>query len=195
MRRCVRQARYDIICDMTEFDFSILNWIQDHLRCGFLDAVMPKITVLGTAAALWIVIGLALLMKPATRRTAVLLFIALLTALLVCNLTLKNLVARDRPCWINKDMILLVKSPKDYSFPSGHTAMSFLSATVLTRLGRKAGVAAFVVATLIAFSRLYLYVHFPSDVAAGALIGTMIGVLVLAGNRWIEKKKEVRGEV
>ena len=180
---------------MTELDFSILNWIQDHLRCGFLDAVMPKITVLGTAAALWVVIGLALLMKPATRRTAVLLFIALLTALLVCNLTLKNLVARDRPCWINKDMILLVKSPKDYSFPSGHTAMSFLSATVLTRLGRKAGVAAFVVATLIAFSRLYLYVHFPSDVAAGALIGTMIGVLVLAGNRWIEKRKEVRSEV
>ena len=176
---------------MTGFDFSILNWIQEHLRCAFLDATMPWVTVLGTAASLWVLIAILLMIKPATRHTAVLLFIGLFATLILCNLLTKNLVARDRPCWINPDVDLLVKSPKDYSFPSGHTAMSFVSTVILCKQGKRVGIVAFVVAILIAFSRLYLYVHFPSDVAGGAIFGTVIGLAVLIVDRQVMKKKEV----
>lgn len=88
---------------------------------------------------------------------------------------LKNFVARPRPCWLDSSVRLLIANPTDYSFPSGHTLSSVIGATILTKTDRRFGYAAIPLAALIAFSRLYLYVHFPSDVLAAAVLGVLIG--------------------
>ena len=94
---------------------------------------------------------------------------------------MKNMVARPRPCWLDPSVQLLIAVPKDYSFPSGHTLASVISATILTAMKVKFGAAAVWLAALIGFSRLYLYVHFPSDVLTAAVLGLGIGLLVV---RW-----------
>lgn len=99
----------------------------------------------------------------------------LVCCVVVGNLILKNLVARARPCSLNTTVNLLISAPTDYSFPSGHTTSSFAAAVIWYHADKRFGVPALILAFLIAFSRLYLYVHFPSDVIAGALIGAAIG--------------------
>lgn len=101
------------------------------------------------------------------------------------NVCLKNLIARPRPCWLDDSVFMLISVPTDYSFPSGHTLASAIGATVLTKTNRKFGWAAIPAAIIIAFSRLYLFVHFPSDILAGAVLGVAIGEAVYraAGSR------------
>lgn len=109
--------------------------------------------------------------------------------MLVGNVCLKNLIARPRPCWLDSSVRLLIADPTDYSFPSGHTLSSVIGATILTKTDRRFGYAAIPLVALIAFSRLYLYVHFPSDVLAAAVPGVMIGELAFyADRRWTERK-------
>ena len=174
-----------------EWDFSVLNFIQEHMRCGFLDTVMPGISFLGNASLIWIVIAVILLFRKETRRWGILLVIGLCMNGIVSSLFIKNLVARDRPCWINQDIVLLIKSPKDYSFPSGHSFGAFVSAVILLGWNKKAGIAALVLALLIAFSRLYLYVHFPTDVICGTLLGVLFGVMILVVNKRLTKKNVI----
>ena len=105
--------------------------------------------------------------------------------MLVGNVCLKNLIARPRPCWLDSSVQLLISSPTDYSFPSGHTLSSAIGATVLTKANHQFGWAAIPLAAAIAFSRLYLFVHYPSDVLAGAVLGVAIGEAVYcAWVRW-----------
>lgn len=101
----------------------------------------------------------------------------LAVGVLAGNLTLKPLIARPRPCWLDESVQLLIANPTDYSFPSGHTLSSVIGATVLTKANRKFGFAAIPLAALIAFSRLYLYVHFPTDILGAAVLGMAIGLL------------------
>ena len=163
---------------ITNFDFSILNWIHEHITCSFLDFIMPKITLLGNGGVIWIVSAVIMLFFRKSRKTGIMLGSGLCSGVLIGNILLKNLVARDRPCWINKSIQLLIFVPQDYSFPSGHTMSSFIAATIIMNFNKKLGAAAFVLAAMIAFSRLYLYVHFPTDVMAGALIGIAIGCII-----------------
>ena len=93
------------------------------------------------------------------------------------NLVLKPLAARPRPCWIDEQVKLLVAAPKDYSFPSGHSAASFAAAVSIFVMHKKEGAAALILACLIAFSRLYLFVHFPTDVLAGIAVGFICAFL------------------
>ena len=102
---------------------------------------------------------------------------SLLTDLVLCNVVLKKMIARQRPCWLNETVQLLVNNPKDYSFPSGHTMASFAVAPIIYRANKKWGIAAYILAGLIGFSRMYLYVHYPSDVLGGMLIGCLCGVV------------------
>lgn len=102
-----------------------------------------------------------------------------MAGLLICNVGLKNIVARPRPCWL-ESIDLLVKNPRDYSFPSGHTWSAVAGAWVATAANRRFGYAAIPLAAALAFSRLYLFVHFPSDVLAGALMGALLGLLAAA---------------
>ena len=159
------------------FDWGILHWIQNTIACPFLDAVVPKLTMLGNAGIIWILAGLALLCSKKYRRQGALVLMGLLAGLLVGNIVLKNLVARSRPCWLDLSVRLLIASPTDYSFPSGHTLSSTIAATILTKTDRRFGYAAIPLAVLIALSRLYLYVHFLSDVLIAALLGLLIGEL------------------
>ena len=101
----------------------------------------------------------------------------LAVGVLAGNLTLKPLIARPRPCWLDESVQLLIANPTDYSFPSGHTLSSLIGATVLTKANRKFGFAAIPLAALIAFSRLYLYVPFPTDILGAAVLGMAIGLL------------------
>lgn len=159
-------------------DWSILHWIHNNLSCGFLDAVLPLITHLGDKGIVWILAALGLICTKKYRRQGFFLLAALAAGVLVGNVFLKNWVARPRPCWLDHSVRLLIARPSDYSFPSGHTLSSVIGATVLTLTNRKFGWAAIPLAALIAFSRLYLYVHFPSDVLGGALIGLVLGCMV-----------------
>ena len=115
-----------------------------------------------------------LLLTKKYRRYGALLLATLATGALIGNVALKHLVARSRPCWL-EEIDLLIKTPRDYSFPSGHTLASVIGAMALARADRRFGYFAIPLAVLIAFSRLYLFVHFPSDVLFAALLGLTIG--------------------
>ena len=165
---------------MTEIDFRILDLIREKLSNGFLDAVMPRLTAVGNVGLIWIIIAAAMLISRKYRRNGLELAAGLVGCALVGNLLLKNLVARQRPCWINDAVELLIAVPLDYSFPSGHTMASFAAAAILLHANRKFGIAAYILAVLIAFSRLYLYVHFPTDVLGAAVLGVAIGLAACA---------------
>lgn len=160
---------------MITFELNILDWIQSNLSSAPIDTVMVGITHLGDKGLVWLALAALLLARAKTRRQGCAIVLALGLSLLVCNLTLKPFVARLRPFEFNSAVSLLIAAPRDYSFPSGHTASSFaaVGALYFTRW-RYWGWAA-MLAALVAFSRLYLYVHFPSDVLAGAMLGALLG--------------------
>ena len=158
-------------------DWAILNWIQEVFRCEFLDFVVPKITALGNKGTIWLVLALALTISKKYRKYGIAMFAALAVGALIGNVMLKPLVARSRPCWL-ETVELLIRNPSDYSFPSGHTLSSTIGAFMLTSANHKFGWFAIPLAVLIALSRLYLYVHFPSDVLAGAILGILVGIFV-----------------
>ena len=156
-------------------ELSILDWIQT-LHTPFLDKIMAFITRLGDAGIIWIVLSIVLLLIPKTRKSGAVMVAALVVDVLLCNIVLKNLVARTRPYDVNTGVHLLVAKLHDYSFPSGHTAASFTAVVALSFAGEKrAWKAALVLACLIAFSRMYLYVHYPTDVLGGVLVGIAAG--------------------
>lgn len=161
---------------MQEIEFAVLNAIQ-NLRCGFMDAIMVFFTTLGEWGAVWIVLGLALLFFKKYRRLGVTVLLGLIIGLITVNFGIKNIVARPRPCAIYSEIKLLVPFPSEYSFPSGHTVSSFGAATSVFLKNRKMGAFALALAVLIAFSRLYLFVHFPTDVLGGVVIGVAISFL------------------
>ena len=163
---------------LSQAELGILDWISFHLHSRFLDTVMPIITWLGDKGLLWIVLGLGILFfQKGKRDTGFRVLLALLLGLLICNLLLKNAVGRIRPFALNDAVQLLVPPPSDPSFPSGHTTAAFAAATVLICDHWKGRWIVLIVAILVAFSRLYLYVHFLTDVICGALIGIFCGWL------------------
>lgn len=171
------------------FDLPILDWIAANLRCPFLNAVMPVVTCLGDAGIFWILLAAVLLFLPKYRRIGLGMVFALLLGFLVCNITMKPLLARIRPYDYQREhfgnvIALLIPAQHDFSFPSGHTLASFESAVVLMLGNKKLGVPALILASLIAFSRLYLYVHYPTDVLFSLALGICFGIL---GSRLAQK--------
>ncbi len=163
---------------MNYFELHILDWINEHLHCGFLDAVMPVITQFGGYKGIfWITLAVVLICIPKTRKAGFSMGMALLMGFLAGNVFLKNIVRRIRPYDLNPAVHLLVAKLHDYSFPSGHTLACFEGAVVLMRRDRRMGIPALVLAVTVAFSRLYLYVHYPTDVLAGAVLGTAFALL------------------
>ena len=158
---------------LLRLDGNILLFIQDMIRNPFLDPIMKIITSLGNAGILWIIATILLLIPKRTRKVGVISACALLASLLVNNILLKNLVARVRPYYAVEGLTPIVTKPSEFSFPSGHAAISFASGGVFYRkLPRKYGVPAVVMAGLISLSRLYVGVHYPTDVLMGILSGT-----------------------
>ncbi len=161
-------------------DADILMFLQDMVRNPVLTPVFTIITVLGNGGVLWVLVSLALLIPKKTRMTGVTGILALLLSLLINNIILKNLVARTRPYEVVEGLIPLISRPGDFSFPSGHTASSFAAAWVLfRRFPRQFGIPALVTAGLIGLSRLYLGVHYPTDVLFGVISGIGSGCIAL----------------
>lgn len=171
-----------------EFDF--LYAIQ-QIHQPVLNQIMVFLSALGNAGIFWIVLSLVLCIPKKTRTAGIQMLVSMAIAFLIANLILKPLIARDRPCWIDPTVPLLIKSPTDYSFPSGHSVNGFATAAALFCNNRKLGIAALVLAALIAFSRLYNFVHFPTDVAAGILIGTVTAIIVHITAEKIKKRKNI----
>ena len=158
------------------FDLPILDWIQAHLQCGFLDAVMPIVTLFGEGGIFWIAWAVLMLVFPKTRKTGIAMAIALIMGVLICNVTLKPLIGRPRPYDYQLEHFgvtikLLIDAQHDYSFPSGHTIASFEAAVALLLNDKRMGIPAMVIAVLVTFSRLYLYVHYPTDVIFSIIVG------------------------
>lgn len=163
---------------LNTFEIGILDFIQDHLGCAFLDKAMPIVTLLAEGGIFWITVAVAMLFFKSTRKTGLTIGMALVMGLLVCNVTLKPLVGRIRPYDVNTSFPLLVDRLSDYSFPSGHTLASFEAAVTLMICDRRRfGYAALALAFLVAFSRLYLYVHYPTDVLMSIILGTLFALL------------------
>ena len=176
---------------LMEIESTILLWIQNNLRCAFLTPVMRVITTLGNGGAFWIVLTLLLLLVfKRTRRMGVYCAASMLLTLLVVNLCIKPLAARTRPYELIQGLEILVARPHDFSFPSGHSANSLTCAWAIFRLApKKYGVPALVLAVLIALSRLYVGVHYPTDVLAGAAIGILLSEIALRALRRIFKAR------
>lgn len=164
-------------------------------REPFLTTLMKVMTLLGEGGAVWIALGLIFLLKKQTRRVGISILLALLLSVIFCNGILKNVVARPRPCWRNPDMLLLERMPMDYSFPSGHSASSFAAAVSIFFRSRRGGAAAICLAALIAISRLYFYVHYPTDILAGTLLGILLAVMAEYLLRITEKKGMWKGRI
>ena len=156
-------------------ELTFLQFLQS-LHSPMLDGSMCFITRLGDSGILWVTLTALLLVFRKTRRVGCVLAAALLIDAVLCNLLLKPLVARIRPCDILADVQLLISRPDDFSFPSGHTAASFASVTTLWLAGKKqCALAAQPLGVLIAFSRMYLFVHYPTDIIGGVLVGVGCG--------------------
>lgn len=160
-----------------EWEFSILYWIQD-LHTPWLDVLMTFITKLGDAGILWIAIGVLCLFLKNYRKMGWKVLLSMLCTFIVGNLILKNLFARTRPCDIDTAIMLLIPHPSEFSFPSGHSMNGMTAAMAMFLSNKKIGIPALVLAVLIGFSRLYHFVHFPTDVLAGFAIGICMALLM-----------------
>lgn len=161
-----------------KFDFEILFFIQKYLRNDILDVIVPFYTSLGEDGIIWITVGVILLIPKKTRKCGIMVLCALLVMLVVNNIVLKNLIARSRPCWTYPEMVDLVEIPKSYSFPSGHTVSAFAVSLVILSQHKKLGIVTVIMAALMAFTRLYVFVHFPTDIFGGMLVGAAIACFV-----------------
>ena len=176
---------------MNELELPILFWIRENLTCPFLDWLMPAVSFLANHGEIWILLAVVLLCVPKTRRVGLTMGLALIVGYLLGNMLLKNVVARVRPYEV-ADVPILVERLKDFAFPSGHTLCSFEAATVLFLYHRKWGCAALGLATVISLSRLYLFVHYPTDVLAGAVMGVGIALFAYWLISKLYKKRTLR---
>lgn len=160
-------------------DNTILRWINVKFRNKTFDKIMPIITSAGNLGIIWIVISVLLITKKDYRVLGQTILIALVITTIIGEGVIKNIIKRKRPFYGNDDKELLISRPITYSFPSGHTASSFAVATVFIKTDNAASLEIMLLACLIAFSRIYLGVHYPSDVIGGGIIGTLCGLITV----------------
>ena len=172
----LRWLNTEVTLLITQLDFAILNFIQNNLTNSFTDMFMRFFTHLGDYGALWIITAVVMLMFKKTRKAGLCLAVSLVATAVIGNVILKNVFARLRP-FIVENFPIIISPPGGYSFPSGHTSSSFAAATSLSLHYKKYAAAFYIVAALIGFSRIYLYVHYPSDVVAGAILGVVVSVV------------------
>lgn len=157
-----------------EIDF--LNWIQDTMSCGFMDGAMSFLSLSVTANIIWMVLGVCFLYKRRTRTMGAVLLLALGIGMLLGNGIIKNIVERPRP-FMDYPFELVIGDPTGWSFPSGHTTGAFAAATAVFLFRRRLGLCMYGYAALVAFSRMYLYVHYPTDILGGIVLGVFSALL------------------
>lgn len=165
-----------------DFDFAVLDALQ-KIHSTFLNVFLGIFTYLGEGGIVWIAAAVVMLLIPKKRAVGICLGQSLITMLLFSEMLLKHIVQRPRPYFLHPWIDIIVVRETSYSFPSGHTCSSFTAATVIFMYNKKLGIAAYICAALIGFSRLYFYVHYPTDVICGALLGLIIGFTVTRAMR------------
>ena len=182
------------------FDLPILDWIQASLQCSFLDFIMPIITLFGDGGVFWIACSVILLFFPKYRKAGLTMGLALVMGLIVCNITIKPLVARPRPVALIAELGLTTNIPdkvimmRDFSFPSGHTIASFEASVALLMYSKKLGIPALILGILVSLSRLYLYVHYPTDVIVSVVLGTLFALIAYAIMKHVHIGEGTRGK-
>ena len=163
---------------LLNLDGGFLLFLQESVRNPILDNIMIFITSLGNGGMIWIAATIVLLIPKKTRKAGIMSAVALLGSLIINNNIVKNIVQRPRPFVTFTDLQIIIPTPSEFSFPSGHTSSSFAAAAVFYRhLPKKLGLPAVILAGLIGFSRLYVGVHYPTDVIAGVLMGILLSYL------------------
>jgi undecaprenyl-diphosphatase len=160
-------------------DDRVLLFIDSNVKNRFFNFVMPPISYMGNNGAIWIIASAPLLVNLQRRRLGVELIIALAIASVVGNFVIKPLIGRLRPFETDLEFSIIIKIPLDFSFPSGHTAAAFAAAMVMGQIGAGYRIVWFGFAVVMAFSRMYLLVHYPSDILAGLLLGLVSGKLAM----------------
>lgn len=172
-----------------EFDDKVIHFVDENLRCEFMDKIMRFVSSLGNNGAIWIGIAFALIILGGEKRKAGWLMIfSLAVEASICNVIIKPTVARVRPN-DKHNLDITIKRPTDYSFPSGHTAASFAAAYSMCLSGFKKGLPMIYLSILMGFSRIYLLVHYPMDVIVGAILGIVSASSVHKLSRKRRKKK------
>lgn len=160
-------------------DIEILKFINDNLHNTIMDKLMIIITSIGNAGLIWIGITLILIITPKYRKVGIMSACALILNAILGEVILKNIIQRSRPFNNLNEINLLVKAPTSFSFPSGHTASSFAVVGIIGVMIKKYKWYAFGLAILIAFSRMYLFVHYPTDIIGGIILGTLSSKIIL----------------
>lgn len=187
---------------LLQIEGNILLWIQEYLRSDFMDPIGKFITHLGDHGYLWIALLLVLLCIPKTRKAAFIGAATLLMTYIITNLCLKPLIARTRPYEVVEGLTRIIEKQSDRSFPSGHTANSMAVGVSLWLVSRKymlledkklyfpkpTGWAVLILSILIGLSRLYVGVHFPTDVLGGAIIAIVDSLIVFQIYLQIQKR-------
>lgn len=173
-------------------ELQILHMIQGW-RTDLLDDIMVLITKLGDEGLVWIALCLILLIFPRTRKCGVAVGLSLILTTILGNKIIKNIVCRPRPFAADTSVTLLIPQPGQYSFPSGHTSNSIAAAFSVFLFYKKPGIAALVLAGLIAFSRMYLFVHYPTDILGGIVLGIVDALIVrFLIKKWDERKARAK---
>ena len=177
---------------LLNLDGGFLLFLQESVRNPILDNIMIFITSLGNGGMIWIAATIVLLIPKKTRKAGIMSAVALLGSLIINNNIVKNIVQRPRPFVTFTDLQIIIPTPSEFSFPSGHTSSSFAAAAVFyTHLPKKLGLPAVILAGLIGFSRLYVGVHYPTDVIAGVLMGILLSYLAeYLVNLFVKKLKK-----
>lgn len=155
-----------------------------------MDKFMVIFTTLGNMGTVWIVIALLLILGKKYRRIGFMVLIAMLLGTILGDGIVKHVVMRIRPSESIPIDKLLIPKPLSYSFPSGHTTSSFAAAGILCRYFKKYAALFLILAFLIAFSRLYLYVHYPTDVLGGVILGLLCSRIAVELFQRLRKKDQ-----
>ena len=158
----------------------LLLHVNDKFKHDFLDRMMPRITALGDGGLIWILAALILVFDENTRTLGAMIISALILTTILGEGIIKHVIKRTRPFMSGIEEKLLILKPITYSFPSGHTSSSFAAAGILYAMENRFAVLAFILAALIAFSRVYLNVHYPTDVFMGIILGLFCAHMVVA---------------
>lgn len=170
------------------WEFSVLYAIQE-IHNPILDQIMVFVSALGNAGIFWIAIGVVCLLPKKHRKMGLQILLTMLCTYILGNLVLKNVFARPRPCDIDTAIAMLISRPHGHSFPSGHSMNGMTAAFAMFLNNKKFGIPALILATLIGFSRMYLFVHFPTDVVGGFVVGIIVALLVDKAFKEVLKKK------
>lgn len=167
-----------MIDSIINFDVSSLLYVQENIRCSFLSNIFIPLTKSGDYGFIFILAGIVMLCFSRTRKTGIIFLSALAVNFIITNLIIKNLVMRTRPYEVIEQLSILIAPPHGYAFPSAHTSAAFACITTLYFTEKKVFPYALVFAILMGLSRIYVGVHYPSDVFFGAVAGILVAYLV-----------------